>query len=64
MVISIKEFDLYNDIQMRTKGEIYLGVIGPVRTGKSTFIKRFMDLLVMKETGQKTNFHRVHQELQ
>lgn len=39
--------DLYRDIQIRTKGEIYLGVVGPVRTGKSTFIKRFMDLLVL-----------------
>lgn len=40
-------FDIYKDIQMRTKGEIYIGVVGPVRTGKSTFIKRFMDLLVL-----------------
>lgn len=42
-----KEFNLYKDIQKRTKGEIYLGVVGPVRTGKSTFIKRFMDLMVL-----------------
>lgn len=42
-----KEFNLYKDIQIRTGGEIYIGVVGPVRTGKSTFIKRFMDLLVM-----------------
>ena len=34
---------LYNDIKARTNGEIYIGVVGPVRTGKSTFIKRFMD---------------------
>ncbi|WP_461810938.1 stage IV sporulation protein A [Faecalimonas sp.] len=40
-------FHLYKDIQARTKGEIYIGVVGPVRTGKSTFIKRFMDLLVL-----------------
>lgn len=40
-------FDIYKDIQARTKGEIYIGVVGPVRTGKSTFIKRFMDLLVL-----------------
>lgn len=31
----------------RTNGEIYIGVVGPVRTGKSTFIKRFMDLFVL-----------------
>ncbi len=42
-----KDFDLYKDIQGRTKGEIYIGVVGPVRTGKSTFIKRFMDLFVL-----------------
>ncbi len=36
-------FQLYSDIKARTKGEIYIGVVGPVRTGKSTFIKRFMD---------------------
>lgn len=42
-----KEYDLYKDIQMRCGGEIYIGVVGPVRTGKSTFIKRFMDLMVL-----------------
>lgn len=42
-----KEFDLYKDIQNRTDGEVYLGIVGPVRTGKSTFIKRFMDLMVL-----------------
>ena len=38
---------LYQDIANRTQGDIYIGVVGPVRTGKSTFIKRFMDLLVI-----------------
>ena len=42
-----KEFDLYKDIQARTAGEIYMGIVGPVRTGKSTFIKRFMDVCVL-----------------
>ena len=40
-------FKLYEDIAKRTDGDIYVGVVGPVRTGKSTFIKRFMDLLVI-----------------
>lgn len=40
-------YDLYHDIQLRTGGEIYIGVLGPVRTGKSTFIKRFMDVMVL-----------------
>ena len=40
-------YDLYHDIQKRTGGEIYIGVLGPVRTGKSTFIKRFMNEMVL-----------------
>ena len=38
---------IYQDIAERTKGSVYIGVIGPVRTGKSTFIKRFMDTIVI-----------------
>ena len=38
---------IYQDIAKRTEGDIYIGVVGPVRTGKSTFIKNFMDLLVI-----------------
>lgn len=46
---------IYNDIALRTQGDIYIGVVGPVRTGKSTFIKRFMDTLVIPnmEDGYK-----------
>ena len=40
-------FHVYKDIETRTGGEIYIGVVGPVRTGKSTFIKRFMELMVL-----------------
>lgn len=40
-------FQLYNDIKVRTGGDLYLGVGGPVRTGKSTFIKRFIDTCVL-----------------
>lgn len=40
-------FNVYKDIQDRTHGEIYIGVVGPVRTGKSTFIKKFMDTVVI-----------------
>src|SRR5574344_1097274 len=43
----MEENDLYQDIAKRTDGDIYFGVVGPVRTGKSTFIKRFMDLMVL-----------------
>ena len=49
------DFHVYKDIEARTGGEIYIGVVGPVRTGKSTFIKRFMELLVLPKLpdGQK-----------
>ena len=45
----MEKFDLYKDIQARTGGEIYVGVVGPVRTGKSTFLRKFMELLVLPE---------------
>jgi len=43
----VEESRIYDDIALRTDGDIYLGVVGPVRTGKSTFIKRFMESLVI-----------------
>ena len=42
------KFSIYDDIARRTDGDIYIGVVGPVRTGKSTFIKRFMETLVLR----------------
>ncbi len=45
----MQEYELYKDIQARTGGEIYLGVVGPVRTGKSTFIRKFMELMVLPD---------------
>lgn len=56
-------FNIYKDIQNRTGGEIYLGVVGPVRTGKSTFIKRFMDLLVIPEMENEHIKARTRDEL-
>ena len=44
--------NLYRDMQKRTGGEIYIGVVGPVRTGKSTLIKQFMEQLVLPAIGQ------------
>lgn len=55
--------DLYKDIESRTGGEIYIGVVGPVRTGKSTFIKRFMDLLVIPNMEDVHNRERTKDEL-
>lgn len=43
----MEEKNIYQDIAQRTNGDIYIGVVGPVRSGKSTFIKRFMDQLVI-----------------
>lgn len=61
--IGNREFDLYKDIQMRTGGEIYIGVIGPVRTGKSTLIKRMMDLLVLPNLPDSPEKVRIMDEL-
>ena len=41
------ETNIYRDISLRSNGDIYIGVVGPVRTGKSTFISKFMDELVL-----------------
>ena len=55
--------DLYRDIAERTRGDIYIGVVGPVRTGKSTFIKRFMDLLVIPNIDNAYGKERAKDEL-
>ncbi len=55
--------DIYKDIEQRTNGEIYIGVVGPVRTGKSTFIKRFMDLLVIPSIQDEASRMRAKDEL-
>ncbi len=54
---------LYEDIAKRTDGDIYVGVVGPVRTGKSTFIKRFMDLLVIPNIDNSYKQERAKDEL-
>jgi stage IV sporulation protein A len=59
----MEEFDLYRDIAERTQGDIYVGVVGPVRTGKSTFIKRFMDLLVIPNIENNYKKERAKDEL-
>lgn len=56
-------FQLYKDMKARTNGEIYIGVVGPVRTGKSTFIKRFMDLLVLPNMADEHAKERTKDEL-
>lgn len=43
----MEKYDIYKDIEKRTGGDVYIGVVGPVRTGKSTFVSRFMQLSVI-----------------
>ena len=56
-------YDIYQQIATRTNGDIYIGVVGPVRTGKSTFIKRFMDLLVLPNIENTFEKDRAKDEL-
>lgn len=58
-----ERFDIFRDITERTGGSIYVGVVGPVRTGKSTFIKRFMDLLVLPNIPDEGARVRTQDEL-
>ncbi len=59
----MENLDLYQDIAKRTDGDIYIGVVGPVRTGKSTFIKKFMDLLVIPNIDNEFKKERARDEL-
>ena len=54
---------IYNDIATRTGGDIYIGVVGPVRTGKSTFIKRFMESLVLPNMENGYDRDRARDEM-
>ena len=58
-----REFNLYRDIAERTDGDVYIGVVGPVRTGKSTFISRFMDQLVLPKLADSPKKTRISDEL-
>lgn len=49
---AMDQFQIYKDIQARTNGEIYIGVVGPVRTGKSTFIRRFMEVISLPQLSE------------
>ncbi len=59
----METFDLYKDMKLRTGGEIYIGVVGPVRTGKSTFIKHFMDEMVLPVITEEAEKERAVDEL-
>ncbi len=55
--------NIYEDIAQRTNGDIYIGVVGPVRTGKSSFIKRFMELMVLPSIDNVYRKERARDEL-
>lgn len=57
------EHSIYKDIAERTGGDIYVGVVGPVRSGKSTFIKRFMEAVVLPNIGEGYSKERARDEL-
>ena len=59
----MESLGIYQDIAQRTEGDIYIGVVGPVRTGKSTFIKRFMELLVLPNIENEFKRERAVDEL-
>ena len=59
----MENLEIYEDIKARTDGDIYVGVVGPVRTGKSTFIKNFMDLLVIPNIENSYKKERARDEL-
>ena len=58
-----EEYNIYSDIAQRSQGDVYIGVVGPVRTGKSTFIKKFMDLLVIPNIENVYQAERTRDEL-
>jgi len=62
-VIVVNDYSIYEDIAKRTEGDIYIGVVGPVRTGKSTFIKKFMDLMVIPNIEDDNKRERARDEL-
>ena len=59
----MENLNIYKDIASRTDGDIYVGVVGPVRTGKSTFIKKFMELLVLPNIDNEFKKERARDEL-
>lgn len=62
-VFILESMNIYENIARRTGGDIYMGVVGPVRAGKSTFIKRFMDLMVLPNVKDVYEKQRIMDEM-
>src|SRR5690625_2110167 len=60
---NLEKMDIFKDISKRTDGDVYLGIVGAVRTGKSTFIKRFMELIVLPKMANEDERNRALDEL-
>ena len=59
----MEEYNIYRDIAQRNNGDVYIGVVGPVRTGKSTFIKKFMEMLILPNMEDSYKIERSRDEL-
>jgi stage IV sporulation protein A len=59
----VEKFDIFEDVARRTGGDIYIGVVGPVRTGKSTFIRRFAELVILPNIADEYEQARIRDEL-
>ena len=57
------DYSIYKELIARTGGDIYIGVVGPVRTGKSTFIKKFMEALVIPNIRDENERERARDEM-
>lgn len=59
----MEEYDIYRDIRERTDGDVYIGVVGPVRAGKSTFIANFMQRMIIPKMNDQGETERIRDEL-
>src|SRR5690625_7744755 len=59
----LDRIDIFKDISKRTNGDVYLGIVGAVRTGKSTFIKRFMEIVVIPNIQNENERSRSQDEV-
>lgn len=59
----MEKFNIFEDVAKRTGGDLYIGIVGPVRTGKSTFIRRFAELVILPNIADEYEQARIRDEL-